>query len=122
MYEEELWKNHFEYAEKNLDKYLDWSYKEVLPKYEKHIENENLKKKEKNELVGVAGIFLESCGQMGMFELNRLPPEFIADFPEMFEKTVIGPKISKDKITSYLENFLSFLEVFYAIRLITMSK
>ncbi|OHA46238.1 MAG: hypothetical protein A2541_01580 [Candidatus Taylorbacteria bacterium RIFOXYD2_FULL_36_9] len=112
-YDEELWKEHFEQARKGLDKYMDWAFKEVIPKFDKYVENGKLK--EKTELIGVAGLFLEMCGQAGMFDFNRLPPMFISDFPEMFEKTVIGPRISKDKLISYLKTFLSFLEIFYGI-------
>ena len=98
-----------------MDKYLDWAYKEVIPRFDKYVTNEKMDKKEKNELVGVAGVFLEMCGQAGMFDFSRLPPQFISDFPEMFEKTMIGPKIPKEKLVSYLKTLTSFLEVFYGI-------
>ncbi len=110
-----LIKEHFARAEKDLDQYLDWAYEEVLPNYEKSLKRLNLSKKAGSESVGVAGVFLEICGQLGMLDFHRLPPNFIADFPDMFERTVVGPKISKTKVATYLKNFLSFLETFYGL-------
>lgn len=109
--EEQLWKDHFDRARAGLDPYLDWAYKEVLPKYDSYIKN--LKLKKPDDVVGVAGIFLETCGQMGFFEFNRLHPMFIKDFPRMFKASVRGPKISQPDIAKHLDTFLFFLETYY---------
>lgn len=111
--EEKLWKDHFDRAKKELDPYLDWAFKEVMPKYDKYIRNQ--KHKKVNDVIGVAGIFLEICGQMGFFEFSRIHPGFIEDFPNMFLGSVEGPVISKKKVKEYLDNFLLFLETYYPV-------
>ncbi len=109
--EEQLWKDHFDRAQAGLDSYLDWTLKEVLPKYDSYVKN--LKLKKSNEVVGVAGVFLEICGQMGFFEFSRLHPKFIEDFPKMFKTSVQGPNISLKDISKHLDTFLFFLETYY---------
>lgn len=109
--EEQLWKDHFDRARKELDPYLDWTQKEVMPKYNRYIENQ--KHKKPNEVVDVAGVFLEICGQMGFFEFKKVHPGFIKDFPNMFLVSVIGPNLSKQEVKEYLDNFLLFLETYY---------
>lgn len=109
--EEQLWKDHFERAKKELDPYLDWTQKEVMPKYNKYVENQ--KHKNLNEVIGVAGVFLEICGQMGFFEFKKIHPGFVKDFPDMFLASVTGPNLSKQEVKEHLDNFLLFLETYY---------
>ncbi len=109
--EEQLWKDHFDRAKKELDPYLDWTQKEVMPKYNKYVEDQKYEKK--NEMIGVAGVFLEICGQMGFFEFGTLVPEFIADFPNIFMASVSGHKLTKEKVKEYLDQFFFFLETYY---------
>ncbi len=107
---------HFAVAKKDLDKYLDWAGKEVLPNYKKSLENLKLDKIKKRNAVGVAEVLFQICGQLGMLDFRRLPPDFIKDFPEIFKKEVVGPKISQEKVAEYLGNFLAFLDLFYGIK------
>lgn len=109
--EEQLWKDHFNRAKEGLDSYLDWTQKEVMPKYNKYIENQ--KHHKPNNIIGVAGVFLEICGQMGFFEFWKIHPGFIEDFPSMFLASVQGPDISKQEVKDHLDNFLLFLETYY---------
>ncbi len=109
--EEQLAKDHFDRAELGLDSYLDWAFKEVLVKYDSYVKN--LKLDKPNDAVGVAGVFLEICGQMGFFEFGRIHPEFVKDFPDLFKASVQGPKISQPDIRKYLDTFLFFLETYY---------
>jgi hypothetical protein len=109
--EEQLWEEHFDRAKKELGPYLDWAQKEVMPKYNKYIEDQKYEKK--NEMIGVAGVFLEMCGQMGFFEFQKIHPEFIADFPNMFMTSVSGHKLTKEKVKEYSDQFFSFLETYY---------
>ena len=109
--EEQLWKDHFDRAKIGLDPYLDWAFKEVLVKYDSYVKN--LKLEKPNDVVGVAGVFLEICGQMGFFEFNRIHPGFIKDFPNLFKASVQGPKISRQGIRKHLDTFLFFLETYY---------
>lgn len=111
--EEQLWKDHFDRAKENLDPYLNWSQKEVMPKYNDYVQNQ--KHKNPNEAVGVAGVLLETCGQMGFFEFNKVHPEFIKDFPNMFMASVQGHNLSKQEVKEYLDNFLLFLESYYPL-------
>ncbi len=53
--EEQLWKDHFDRAKKELDPYLDWTQKEVMPKYNKYVEDQKYEKK--NEMIGSLGVF-----------------------------------------------------------------
>ena len=110
--EEQLWKDHFDRAMKELDPYLDWTQKEVIPKYDKYVKNQ--KHKKPNEVVGVAGVFLEICGQMGFFEFKKVHPEFVKNFPDMFLASIEGPNLSKKEIKEYLDHFLLFLETYYS--------
>jgi hypothetical protein len=98
--EEQLWKDHFARAKLGLDAYLDWAFKEVLVKYDNYVKN--LKLEKPNDAVGVAGVFLEICGQMGFFEFGQLHPEFIKDFPKLFQSSVQGPKISPEGVRQHL--------------------
>ena len=109
--EEQLWKDHFDRAKMGLDAYLDWAFKEVLVKYDSYAKN--LKLEKPNDAIGVAGIFLEICGQMGFFEFCRLHPDFFKDFPQLFQSSVQGPKISLEGIRQHLDTFLFFLETYY---------
>lgn len=95
---------------------MDWAFKEVIPKYKESLKKLNLSKDCERESIGVAEVFLNICGRIGMFDFRRISPDFFKDFPEMFEKTVIGPKISKENLAKYLKEFLSFLDVFYGIQ------
>ncbi|MCX6714038.1 MAG: hypothetical protein NTV48_02950 [Candidatus Vogelbacteria bacterium] len=117
-FDPKLMEEHFSKAEKDVDKYLDWAGEEVLPNYKKSLENLNWNKIEKRNAVGVAEVLFEICGQLGMLDFRRLPPDFIKDFPNIFKKEVVGPEISKEKVAEYLKNFLLFLEVFYGIETI----
>ena len=119
--QEKMFKQHFEYAEKNLDGYMKWAFDEVMPKYDKYVKNLKLDKRTTLDSVGVAGVFLEICGQMGMFEFDKLHPGFIEDFPKLFEKSVVGPKISREQIKSHITSFISFLEIFYNINFLHRS-
>lgn len=114
--EKELVERHFEDATNGLDQYMDWAFKEVIPKYKESLKKLDLCKDSKKESVGVAEVFLNFCGHIGMFDFRRISPDFFKDFPLMFEKTVIGPKISKTDVAKYLREFLSFLDVFYGIK------
>jgi len=109
--QEKIVEAHYKYAEEHLDEYLDWTLKEVLPKYDKYLKNNKIIKL--NERVGVAGAFLEICGQFGFFEVSNLPPNFIEDFPEIFMDSVMGHKLKKKDIAEYLKDFLSFLSIYY---------
>lgn len=109
--EEQLWKDHFDRAKMELDPYLNWAFKEVLVKYDSYVKN--LKLEKPNDTVGVAGVFLEICGQMGFFEFSRLHPEFIKDFPNLFKTSVQGPKFSLQDVRKHLDTFLFFLETYY---------
>ena len=109
--QEKMTEEHFKYATEHLDEYMNWAFEEVLPKYDKYLKNNHVTKH--NDRVGVAGIFLEICGQLGFFEINDLLPVFIDDFPNMFLSSVQGPKISKDNIALYLKDFLNFVSVYY---------
>jgi len=111
--EEQLWKDHFDRARKELDPYMNWAFKEVMPKYDKYVRGQ--KHKKVNDVIGVAGIFLEICGQMGFFEFSRIHPEFIKDFPDMFLGSIDGPKIPRKKVKEYLDDFLFFLETYYPV-------
>jgi len=109
--EEKLYEEHFKKAEEGLMGYLDWAFEEVLPKYEQYIKK--LKVKNKNKIVGIAGFFLEMCGKMGFFEFNRLAPDLISDFPDIFLKSVQDSKLSRKDVEEYLNSFLLFLETYY---------
>lgn len=110
--EEKLLKNHFDKSKENIDAYLDWASKEIMPKYKKYVKNQKCAKQD--DVIAVAGLFLEICGQMGFFEFNRIHPGFIEDFPEMFTiGSMKGSEIPKENIKEYLENFLFFLETYY---------
>lgn len=109
--EEQFWKDHFDRAKEGVDSYLEWTQKEVMPNYNKYVKNQ--KHKKSNEVVGVAGVFLEICGQMGFFEFKKVHPGFVADFPDMFLASVIGPNLSRKEVKEYLNNFLLFLETYY---------
>lgn len=109
--EEQLWKDHFDRAKKELDPYLDWTQKEVIPKYDKYVKNQ--KHKKPNDVTGVAGVFLEICGQMGFFEFKKVHPGFVEDFPNIFLASVEGPNLSKNEVKEHLDNFLLFLETYY---------
>ncbi len=115
---EEILDEHSEYMEKSFIEYIQWAYKEVLPKYDIHIAKLSMSKKKKNEYAGVAGVFLEICGQAGMFELMDVPSEFVVKFPDLFTEMVVGPKIPKEEIAKQLKTFLSFLDNFYGIQML----
>ncbi len=110
--QEKLLKDHFDRARDGLDAYLDWASREIMPKYKKYVKNQ--KHGKQDDMMAVAGLFLEICGQMGFFEFNRIHPGFIEDFPNMFTiGSIKGPEISKENVKKYLENFLFFLETYY---------
>lgn len=111
--EEKLWKDHFDQAEKELDPYMDWTLKEIMPNYNKYVKNQKYKKP--NDVIGVAGVFLEICGQMGFFEFKKVHPEFVEDFPNIFLTSVEGPNLSKNEVKEHLDNFLLFLETYYPV-------
>ncbi|MEK7128561.1 MAG: hypothetical protein AAB933_03300 [Patescibacteria group bacterium] len=111
--EEQLWKDHFDRARGELDPYLDWTQKEVMPKYNKYVKAQEHKKP--NEVVGVAGVLLEICGQMGFLEFQKVHHGFIKDFPDMFLASVVGPNLSRNEVKEYLDNFLIFLENYYPV-------
>jgi len=103
--------SHFEYAEEHLDEYLDWSLNEVLPKYENFLKGSKVDRKD--ERAGVAGVFMEICGQFGFFEIGNLHPGFIKDFPDMFMESVKGHKLSRKEIAQYLGEFIDFISIYY---------
>jgi len=109
--QEKMIQNHFDYATEHLDEYMDWAFKEVLPKYDSYLKNNKIDRRK--ERVGVADVFLETCGRLGFFEISNLPPKFLTDFPDMFFEVVKGPKISKKNIALYLNDFLSFVSIYY---------
>lgn len=109
--EEKMIQNHFEYAEKHLDEYLRWTSEEIIPKYESYLKNNNLDKIDYR--MGVVKAFLETCGRYGFFEIANLHPMFINEFPDIFSESFIGPKISKEKISIYLGDFLNFISIYY---------
>lgn len=111
--EEQMIKEHYDYAMEHLDEYIDWVSKECLPKYESYLKNDQ--SKDWDSMVGVAGVFLEMCGRLGFFKIHNLDPRFIEDFPNMFRASVIGPEISKKEIAGYLKNFLEFISIYYPL-------
>ncbi|MFA5838917.1 MAG: hypothetical protein WC849_03195 [Candidatus Paceibacterota bacterium] len=108
---EKMVKDHFEYAEKHLDEYLDWIGKEIIPKYKLYLKNHNVDKIDYR--MGVVKAFLETCGRYGFFEIGNLHPMFIREFPDMFSESFVGPKISKEKISIYLNDFINFISIYY---------
>lgn len=115
--EKKLLEDHFEYAKKHTDEYLNWCFKEVLPNYEKHLKKSKLKKEKIEEALGVADIFLHRCGELGFFDFRRIHPGFFEDFPNSIEieDTKNKTKLSKNTVKENLNNFLSFLEIYYGI-------
>lgn len=63
--------------------------------------------------MGVVRAFLETCGRYGFFEIGNLHPMFIKEFPDIFFESFIGPKISKEKVSLYLNDFLNFISIYY---------
>ncbi len=116
--EEKKTEEHFKYAEENLDEYLDWAGKNVLPNYEKHLKQGNLSEEEIEGAMGVASAFIEQCGRMGFFDFAAIHPGFFSDFPDMVEiqDTEKNVKIRKKDVETYLKDFLNFLRVFYGIK------
>ncbi len=118
--EEESFKKHFQYAEENLDDYIEWTIEKVLPNYEKYLERASLSKEKVEESMGVASVFLEHCGRMGFFDFNKIHPSFFSDFPDVVEVRDVEKniKMPKKNVKIYLKNFLDFLSIFYGIRII----
>jgi hypothetical protein len=109
--QDKMIKDHFEYAEKHLEEYLEWATKEIIPKYEYFLNKH--KSSHIGNRMGVVNAFLELCGRYGFFEINNLHPMFISDFPDIFFKSFVGPKISKKNVFVYLNDFLNFIDLYY---------
>jgi len=109
--EEKMIEAHYKYAEEHLEEYLEWATKEIIPKYEKYLNNH--KTGNITSRMGVVNAFMELCGRYGFFEINNLHQMFISDFPNIFFESFIGPQITKKNVSLYLNDFLSFISLYY---------
>jgi hypothetical protein len=108
---------HFRMAEKGMDEYLDWAFKEVMPRYDRYLLGQKMKSKEYKNLLGIAEVFLDICAGLGFLEFDNLHPGFVESFPDLFKESVVGPKISKEEVKKCLDSFLNFLEIYYAVQM-----
>lgn len=95
--------------------FIRWVENEAMPRYESSLKD--IPAKVKKVRVGVAGVFFSVCAELGFFEISAIHPQFIKDFPDLFQASVTGPKLKNIEIKEALDCLLVFLETYYAIRI-----
>lgn len=104
--------------EKAQKPFKKWIEKDVLPKYEKYLEQMVKTKKSREEHYGVADIFFQRVLHVGFVQFKDIRSAFVwSEFPAWWPTHVMYSDLKPAAVKKSLEILLAFIELVYGMKI-----
>lgn len=93
-----------------------WIKRDVLPKYEKYLEQTLKNKRAREEHYNVADIFFDRVLHVGFVNFEEIRPNFIQKkFPRWWPTHVMYSDLEPEEVRDSLKKFFAFIELIYRV-------